>query len=97
MGRRELPPLGRVWVGARFALDIDPDQDQPEIYAPAGETPLLTLPEGLTPERMDTECAAAIARLFYQWYGEEQMIRCIRSWPAIVSYVGDRAGDMAAD
>jgi hypothetical protein len=97
MGREELPPLGRVWVGARFALDIDQDQDIPETFAAGGETPLLVLPDGLTPAELDTQCAAAIARLFYEWYGEEQMIRCIRSWPAIVSYVGERAGDMAAD
>lgn len=85
-----LPPIGRIWRACGYDFERDPDQDEPELYACADETPLLVVPAAISDRDLETEFHAAVSRLYLKRYGEAALVAGIRSWDAIVERLGLR-------
>lgn len=91
---RGIPTLACAILAAGWRIEYDDDAEEPEVFAPAGEVPVLVVPRRAHTREVDRAAGWAICAVFEARYGWDALVGALGAWDALVRSLGlGRAAD----
>jgi hypothetical protein len=82
-----LPLTGQAWLLSSFDFAYDEDTETEELFAAAGEVPLLLIAERFRDDQDELYRAFCVGfvRLFLERYSLVTLVQAVRSWDRIIA------------